>query len=1074
MTRRTDATIEKMLKTADNKPTGMTLVTASTGKGKTYSLIGYAIEALNNDRYDTVIFVEPRHAILEDVNEKILARSGEEPLYLASTVNNAKEYIDSVALGSVKDKTLKGKLEDLSELLGALDGAKGKQKEAIEDAVRKAKTDIKAYCTTAKEKLCVEDLIEVAKIYPEKVRKNTHFILMTMDKLFHALDTLDKENRILSKRLFSERTLVVIDELDKCYAIALNKCAENKDNLEDMLSIIQTAYKFVSSDDTRWKQFNDPDTNAMIQSKRESLAKDIETMNQKYGILNNFIFDAGENEKIELFVSKSQSYVASRNSHYRLDIKDKTTTLKKSSYDTGFSVVKMAIDLKDTVRKIFNLIYDLSEGYMNDRSDATYEEGLLFGISQVFNRTDADSGRYLNYARSNTIKTQALRIAKGEFIKEKSVCNNGFSHVVFENRPGTNHTYVTSYGIDLTPENIFAWLAKNANVICLSATQQIHTALSLDLDYMKEVLGASFDCYCREDFDRANSKIEIKTQNLYCDVIHSFGEDRTKLYSAIVDLFEKEGIDVPERFKKAVYDVVDDIHRFSNGMIDRDYKRFFAICNFLFRRNAVSGITILNSGYDTLKSLRNFVTTLANQYGIGTMDPMNIYCINADNMEYGIKDIKDKLNRGIKCLIISNKEALGQGVNIQYDRDFNFFYQEDPTHIFPQIKTGEPLPKEEINRYVYLVMKMASSGEISSSTMKTWISNIVAAIPSEFKKYSSVKNAKTSIFIQGLGRANRNADKESHEYIFFDEELCDVLDLENIQVEKTQELVAVEDCIKRYKEEELSVIRESMNNKEKQLCDNSNAFQKLVHDLLSTFTKENMMSDRVEAFKEYEAIRQVLVKYGPFPAKIQPADEEVFKQLGYAWVEAPKNLFYRSKDDNYCENLLSVSFSKLNKMKQLDFNSVLRLKDYEVPKGGCWMINPKAFNVLQGAVAEYRFKSLFEDETGYELEELPLEDNEICGDFRVKDTDVYIDVKNFLEEAGTRDITDFALDKLEMIREKNPDGKLIVVNVFAKERYNHANSNHEDILVISNVLGENNIKYRENLKIIEQWIDSNT
>jgi len=1074
MIRMPDKTIERMLNRANQKDIGMTLITAATGKGKTTQVIDYAINSINSGRYKRVVIIEPRHSILTEVKEKLESKAECKVLYLNSAVENAKKYIESVKIASIKDKTIKEKLKKLKDLLENIDNFDGVQKETFENEAFKTKSELKKYCIENK-KAIKEDYAEVTKVFPENIKEGCSYILMTMDKVFYTLDTLDKDNRILSKRIFNNETLVVIDELDKCYGITLKKSSENKDNLDDLISIIQSAYKFISSDDTRWQKINNEEINAKIENTRKEIVDEIESLNKQYGILNNFIFKCPNEERIELFVSRKQTFVAGKSQNYRLTIKNSTTTLEKCLSETDFSVVKMVIACKEVIRKILNLVYDLSEGYMSDREDATYEDGLLFGISQILNRTTSESGHYLNYARNNTIKTQALRIAKGEYVNDTSVCNNGFSHCIFENRPGTNHTYVTSVGIDLTPENIFVWLSKNSNVIGLSATQQIPTALSLDLDYVKDVIGENFDCYSRDDFANANSNVPQNTQNLHCDVVCTFKDDE-ELISKIQQILTDEGIETLARIPNVINEYLDNVRKQTDSnLIDRELKRFYAINEFLLRKNAISGIVILNSKYDLITELRSYIDSLINQFKIETMDKNNIYLISAENIENKIKEIQEKLNKGIKCLIISNKEALGQGVNIQYERDFNFFYQEDPTYIYPVINKDKPLDKEEINKYIYLVMKMASNGEIKQAAMKQWITSIITERSHEFKSYKSVKNAKTSIFIQGLGRANRNSDKEEHEYILFDEDLCDSLELENIEVEKTQELIAVEKRIKQYKNDELNKIQNSLSEEEKDLCDNSNKLQGLISQLLDTFTNENMRQDRIKALEEYNKLRGIVVKYGLWPERYEAEDEEEFRKLGYVYVDNYfDKLYVRSRDDKYCENLQAVSFNKMHKLEELDFKSVVNIKNYKKPLGCCWQINPKAFNLLQGVIGEYKFKELFEEETDYKLEELPLEENEICGDFRVKDTDVYIDVKNFSEEGGTRDITEFAVEKLERIREHNANGILIVVNVFAKEKYCNPNSDFKDILTISNVIGEKSLKYRENIKKIEEWINENT
>ncbi|MCQ2911026.1 MAG: DEAD/DEAH box helicase family protein [Clostridia bacterium] len=1074
MNRSLDKTIEKMLNRADQKEIGMTLISAATGKGKTTQVINYAIDSINSGRYKKVVIIEPRHSILSEVKEKLESIAECKVLYLNSAVENAKRYIDGVKIDSIKDKIIKEKLKKLKDLLSDIDNFDGVKRKTFEEEAFRTKSELKKYCIENK-KAIKDDYTEVSKIFPENIKESSPYILMTMDKVFYTLDTLEKDNRILSKKIFNKETLVVIDELDKCYGIALKKSSENKDNLDDLISIIQSAYKFISSDDTRWQRINNEEINAKIEIERKNVIDEIERLNDQYGILNNFVFRCPNEEKIELFVSRKQTFVAGKNQNYKLTIKNNTTTLEKCINETNFSVVKMAIACKEVIRKILNLVYDLSEGYMLDREDATYEDGLLFGISQTLNRTTSESSHYLNYARNNTIKTQALRIAKGEYVNDMSVCNNGFSHCVFENRPGTNHTYVTSLGIDLTPENIFVWISKNSNVIGLSATQQIPTTLSLDLDYVKDVIGENFDCYSREDFAIANSNINQTTQNLHCDIVRSFRDDED-LINRIQKTLIEENDESSERIPNVINEYLDSIRKQTeSNLIDRECKRFYAINEFLLRKNAISGIIILNSNYRYINELKSYICSLKNQCKVDTIEENNIYKISADNIEDKIYEIQEKLNKGIKCLIISNKEALGQGVNIQYDRDFNFFYQEDPTYVYPVISKDKPLDKEDVNRYIYLVMKMASNGEISSAAMRQWITSIITGRNHEFRSFKSVKNAKTSIFIQGLGRANRNSDKEEHEYILFDEDLCDSLDLENIQVEKTQELVAVEERIKQYKKDEMYELQNSLSKEEKELCDNSNNLQKIVSQLLDTFTKENMHLDRVKAFEEYNKIRENIIKYGLWFEVNNESDLKELKQLGYVQVNQPyERLYIRSADDKYCENLQVVSFSKLHKLDELDFKSVTNIKSYKKPTGNCWLINPKAFNILQGAIGEKKFKELFEDETGYKLEELPLEENEICGDFKVKDTNIYIDVKNFSEEGGTRDITEFAVDKLEKIKEHNPDGMLIIVNVFAKEKYSNVNDSFKDILTISNVIGERGVKYTENIRKIENWIDENT
>ena len=947
-----------------------------------------------------------------------------------------------------------------------------KDSHLVDELIVKKKSDIKKYCIRNKNSLTDSDFLEIKKVFPEEIKKNHKYILMTMDKAFHTLDILKKENRILSSTVFSDKTLIIIDELDKCYAIALNKLADNKDTLEDMLAVIQNAYAFISDADNRWQTLDNEEDNKQIEEEKRKLLEEINELNKEFGILNNFVFEQKEDNALELFVSRSQTFIASKKKNFKLIKGKQRTTIKQWPERTDFSVIRMAVKCKETVRHILNFVYTLGDAYRKQNHDTSYEEGLYYGISQVFNKTLAESDYYLNYAMDNSIKTQSLRIDKGEFSNDESVCNNGFSHCVFDNKPGTNHTYVTSAGIDLTPENVFAWMAKRSNVIGLSATQQIPTVTSLDIDYEKRMLGDSFDCYSREDFEKANESVCVG-DSIICDTIRSFSANRNYLYKAIRNLLIEKGIEEKPGLEDILFEAVDAIDgKYGNGFDrDREYKRFFALSRFAFEERAVSGIIILNSYY-FVDPFKQFIKRVSDLYQKEFLDVSNIYFIKAENIEYKLNEIKDKLNSGQKCLVISNKEAVGQGVNIQYDKDFNFFYQEEPTYIFPVVKNREPLSEQEKNKLVYLVMKMASNSEISAPDMKSWILLSLKGENHESKKFLSIKNAKTSIFIQGLGRANRTTSKEEYEFIYFDEALCDVLSLENQMVEKTPELLAVEKKIKEYKETAIQKYVEEMSETERRLCSNSNRLQKTIENLLNTFTGKNMTIERIEAKNKYKRILEVVYKYGLWPTAIDPEDMDVFNEIGYVKTDCPKDLWVHSEEDRYCENLISVSTEYNIKMQELNWESVLNIKNYSKPNGECWQINPKAFNLLQGVAGERRFEAIFKEEIDYyQLEEPSLDEYEICGDFKIKGTNIYVDVKNFNENRGKIDLSVFAQTKLEEIRERNPEGKLIIVNVFAKDNYRKPNVDEDDILVVSNVLKEYGVKHRDNIKDIIDWID---
>ena len=119
MTRETDKTIVKKIETIDGKTTGITLISASTGKGKTYSLIQYAKKGIEEDRYDKIVIIEPRHSILKEVEDNLRSWVINEILYLRNAADNTVQFIDSINVRSIKDKYIKEEIQKLSQYADA-------------------------------------------------------------------------------------------------------------------------------------------------------------------------------------------------------------------------------------------------------------------------------------------------------------------------------------------------------------------------------------------------------------------------------------------------------------------------------------------------------------------------------------------------------------------------------------------------------------------------------------------------------------------------------------------------------------------------------------------------------------------------------------------------------------------------------------------------------------------------------------------------------------------------------------------------------------------------------------------
>ena len=213
-----DKTIEKYIRKTDEKATGLTLISSGTGKGKTHAILKYIKDALATGRYERVIFIAPRHNLLREINEKLNYLKSNEILYLHNSIDNIKNNISSVDRDLLKDKIIKDfivKLEGITRYFSSDTNIP----EELRNGCIKIKGELRTYIQNRKKQLPTEEYEELHKLYPEDIKTTTKVILMTMDKLFYRLDTLKKENLIFSQSVFTDKSLVIIDEYDKCYEI---------------------------------------------------------------------------------------------------------------------------------------------------------------------------------------------------------------------------------------------------------------------------------------------------------------------------------------------------------------------------------------------------------------------------------------------------------------------------------------------------------------------------------------------------------------------------------------------------------------------------------------------------------------------------------------------------------------------------------------------------------------------------------------------------------------------------------------------------------------------------------------
>ncbi|MBQ2657722.1 MAG: hypothetical protein IJF87_04040 [Erysipelotrichaceae bacterium] len=1099
---REDPSIKKYLSIAKNKEFGLTLISAGTGRGKTTACVNYLKE--NYHRYSKILYVSPVHPLI--VNE-MYPRLMDEPdlrdhvVYLKSAFKNMTDNneIFDIDVDAIKNKKIKEYINSLRSQCRYYNMVKKDPTvdlDAIERTIAMAKSELKAYVRKVKttnvdnEIITNEEINELKKMFPEDIDPSRNIYLMTADKLEARLDSLETPYKISSKDFINKSTLVILDESDKDYDVFLKHCCEENNPLEDALAPIQTLEKNISIEDGHWDKCKFDDNEEKIMQRRQELSKLISEINDQFKILYNFrTEDPGEGESIEMFSSNGRDFMLNldEGTRYSLDIDDekKTTVLRKvPEGKENFNIFEFIYKVKSLIDRMWSFVIMIANTRLKEmhdlKQDATYEDCLNYAVHQAFNKLSNEAKPYVEHIMNISIQNDVLSKDDNSEIDRGKVWRDGFLNISLKDAVGSNHTYIHFSGmVSNTPENKIAWLARNANVLSLSATQQIGGAFLPNFDYIKRVIGSeNYHEYSDEDFRASESSRTRNKNNINVSVIKSEWNNGEIISRYAGLLKERYSIEVAERILNAIDVYLSDLDLTTKEtfQLNKNKKLFVLVMDFILNPKALTGLLILNSTYDIKKNdlFLDLLKCCSEASGVDDLAD-NIYCLNASNLKETVEnsrleEFKEKANNGKKVLIISNKEAVGQGLNLQPEKDINYFHQEYPTHIMPNINDQKNrLDRSEKNKAIYRVRFMGDRGELNKEEERKWIKtiNIPNRVMISYNNRKSLKLAATYRLVQGWGRITRNSEKEENTFIIIDEKTCDLQEeLKSAPYSKTEEVYRIIDTIDEWNRE--SHLRHDTDplllEFKKEVIEKNDKLNKEIQNILRIFACSGLPQELADKKNRYDLIRNTLVNGGMIIGSNRTSGifDEMDQIQKMCYARNPKQVseywvHYRSDENKYFETVDDVSFRERTGegwRKYSYVDNVLKYQQYKWDKKlDLFILVPVAINILQGALAEQKVAEIMHDYTGGAIKfgHLKLEDTEMLGDYIVDGyPNIFIDVKGFVDH-GERDISDYAYEKLRKIKNKYPDGKLAVINCYTENDYRNSTYSNGDIIVVNGI-----------------------
>lgn len=230
---------------------------------------------------------------------------------------------------------------------------------------------------------------------------------------------------------------------------------------------------------------------------------------------------------------------------------------------------------------------------------------------------------------------------------------------------------------------------------------------------------------------------------------------------------------------------------------------------------------------------------------------------------------------------------------------------------------------------------------------------------------------------------------------------------------------------------------------------------------------------------EWKWLREQCLKY-PI---LSDEEAKIFSNLINLYIELPEknNILYYDQTDDF-ENI-KIDFKKELKysvsQESAGLNGIIHIpfvKDEFIRNGyalelkkGKYILSPQLFNnVYKGALGETIGRIIFEKHLNFELEEIEDETLFELFDFKVKNTDIFIDFKHWKETTEIKEKTEEILRKLEKVNGL----KVLIINILSREHYKPFKTINKKIIQIPGLWHIENREFiNDNIQKIIEEID---
>ena len=1070
--------------------------------------VGDVAEELRKAYNDDELFEQDVMQICGNTDEckKFITKKNIQPTFLKEEIKELSELVNAIEECNKKDgdyyrkEYLEKQFEEKEKEL------RRKIKKELDDRLSKIKP---------RERLSKiesdSELQWIGELYPFIYMERKKTLLMTVSKFIYGCSGIYKNGSDFIKSRMTKNAIVFLDEFNTAKSYMYNKICEDALTVDnDYLDLFRRICmrKDVSKLNTllqKAKEDMDPDG-----SRYERICQELDAIYKEYMLDYDYKMD--NNEKVKqnfLFSDRESHFVANPEGGKSLvAVYNKEENHMDIVYgEDGLRIDEMLDRIHRCICRFRIYCIDWAESYgklvnakrKENQEDYFEEDNALSTIFECYGLSSNDRAIMLDII--NIAKDKKKAAGK----EDMSYYDYGFEYYWLVNNDKFNQkTKIQYYNIHITPEKILADICSRMTVIGLSATAEYNTVLkNFNLKYLKEKLGDSYHETPEALKRLVKNKIQ-KMKDAYKDI---------NLHSKVID-GNLENSDFSENTQKYIMRQVNNV--LIGDKIDYQRKRYFALAQAMgiFSKADIQSMLC----FENLSAKDNFPEwdkqVLKNIfYKICATERAEIFFLTKNNFDRTKREIQSELTKGTRVLILSAYETIGAGQNLQYEiadvskyielpehhkseKDIDAVYLGNVTNVI--IKRKENTDEERLKRIIQ-VEELREVADITLREKEECVKDILCGGSERRKKGQRkpeskslecvlhAKTARTDTLVQADGRICRTGYKNKdiyilvNNYVFVDDYGREKTDFESIEKRKEllpPETVALIKCKEKYFADRSPAAQFNLK---------INNYNKALKSFLNEVNEE-WVPEYVEFWSKYRKFllkcpscdvssddyKKDLTELTQIDLLQNDRNVDCISRYSHIGIEAP----YRFAKSGDFDKVTIGEGDYVVDEDSSGLNAVLRYKgmrQYFMEQGyaldfrsGKHALNPIAFtNIYKGALGEEAGKYIFENETGYLLEDIKDLTKFEKFDFILSGfEDCYVDFKNWNNSRSVD--REEELKKIESKMALIQAKVVFVINVVADTDFEPAerNTGNGKIIEIPGLIDENGDVIVKNIRKI--------